>query len=256
MRLRAVPVTLALMAAGCGSDGDGIPASSAERPLDTRSGASGSLPQGGDPVRLDPEDFTIRIDNRYWPMQPGARWVYREMGENGRELRDEVTVTNRTKVVNGVRARVVHDVVRLEGRVLEETDDWYAQDRAGNVWYLGERTREYQDGKVKTTAGSWEAGVDGAQAGVVMPARPVLGMRYRQEHYAGQAEDRGEVIGIDQQAVVPCGRFNRVLVTEDTNALDRGAQEHKYYALGVGPVLTVSKGGKREELIRFERPGG
>jgi hypothetical protein len=256
MRLRAVPLTLALMAVGCGSDGDGTAASSAARPADTRSGAGGSLPQGGAPAHLDRSGFTTRIDNRYWPMEPGAKWVYREMGENGRELRVEVTVTNRTKMVDGVRARVVRDVVALEGRLIEETDDWYAQDRAGNVWYLGERTREYRDGKVETTEGSWQSGVDGAQAGVVMPARPAPGLRYRQEHYAGHAEDRCEVIGIDQQAVVPSGRFSRVLVTEDTNALDRGAQEHKYYALGVGPVLTVSKGGHREELMSFHRPGG
>jgi hypothetical protein len=255
MRHRAILATLALLAAGCGSDGSGSSASSATLPVDTRSTADRPLPQGGERVRLDPSDFTTRIDNRYFPMAPGTRWVYREMGENGREQRDEVTVTMRIKVVDGVRARVVHDVETQAGVRLEDTFDWYAQDRAGNVWYLGERTREYEHGKVSSTEGSWEAGVDDAQAGVIMPAHPKVGMHYRQEHYRGHAEDRAEVVGFDQHAVVPFGQFGDVLVTEDTNPLARGAEEHKYYAGGVGPVLTVSMGGRREELIRFDRAG-
>jgi hypothetical protein len=256
MRHRALLATLALLVAGCGSDAKENAATSATAPVDTGSTADRPLPRDGDRVRLDPSDFTTRIDNRHFPMAPGTRWVYREMGENGREQRDVVTVTNQVKVVDGVRARVVHDVETQGGVRLEDTFDWYAQDGAGNVWYLGESTREYEHGKVATTEGSWEAGVDGAQAGVIMPARPVVGLGYRQEQYRGHAEDRAEVVGIDQHAVVPFGRFSHVLVTEDTNALARDVEEHKYYASGVGPVLTVSMGGRREELMRFDRPRG
>src|SRR5918998_1022699 len=136
------------------------------------SASASPLPKGSEPVRLDPADFTTSIDNPYWPMAPGDRWVYRETDE-GTELRVEVTVTDETKsIANGVEARVVHDVVTEDGQPIEVTDDWYAQDRAGNVWYLGEDTAEYEDGRVKTRAGSFEAGVRGAEAGVTTPAGP------------------------------------------------------------------------------------
>jgi hypothetical protein len=213
-----------------------------------------ALPQGSESVKLDPQDFTTRIDNRYWPMTPGSRWVYREDGENGRTQRVTVTVTDRTrKVAAGVRARVVRDVVTQGGRVVERTSDWYAQDRAGNVWYLGEDTTEFAEGGGASREGSWEAGRDGAQAGVIMPAHPRPGLRYRQEYYAGHAEDRAEVASLHGRATVPYGRFENVLVTRDSNPLSRGAAEHKYYAKGVGPVLGVSGGGSREALVSFHK---
>ena len=119
--------------------------------------------------------FTTRIDNPYWPMAPGSRWISRER-EEGHVFRVSVTVTRRTKVVaSGVRARVVHDIVTEKGRVVENTYDWYAQDRAGNVWYLGEDTKAYEPGKPVSTAGSWEDGVDGARRGIAMPAHPRVG---------------------------------------------------------------------------------
>lgn len=147
--------------------------------------AAGALPQGSEAVTLDPAQFTTTIDNPWWPMRPGSRWVYRETAPDGTRQRVVVTVTPRTRLIaNGVTARVVRDVVTEGGVPVEVTDDWYAQDRAGNVWYLGEATTEYEDGKPVSTAGSFEAGVDGAQAGVIMPARPRPGLAYRQEYYA------------------------------------------------------------------------
>jgi hypothetical protein len=216
------------------------------------------LPQGGEPVTLDPSRFTTRIDNPWWPMRPGSRWVYRETDPEGTRQRVVVTVTSRTKLIaNGVRARVVRDVVTEDGRPVEKTDDWYAQDAAGNIWYLGERTVEYENGKPVSTKGSFEAGVDGAQAGVIVPARPRVGMRYRQEHYAGHAEDAGEIFARGQQAEVPFGHFRRVLMTKDTNRLEPDVLEFKFYARGVGPVLAigVSGGADREELVSFRRGG-
>jgi hypothetical protein len=187
-------------------------------------------------------------------MTPGSRWIYREEGENGRTQRVTVTVTDRTrKVAAGVRARVVRDVVTQGGRVVERTSDWYAQDRAGNVWYLGEDTTEFAEGGGASREGSWEAGRGGAQAGVIMAAHPRPGLRYRQEYYAGHAEDRAEVASLHGRAGVPYGRFEDVLVTRDSNPLSRGPAEHKYYAKGVGPVLGVSGGGSREELVSFHK---
>lgn len=212
------------------------------------------LPQGSEPVKLDPHEFTTHIDNRYWPMTSGSRWIYREDAENGRTQRVTVTVTDRTRTVAaGVRARVVRDVVTQGGRVVERTSDWYAQDRAGNVWYLGEDTTEFAEGGGASREGSWEAGRDGAQAGVIMPAHPRPGLRYRQEYYAGHAEDRAEVASLHGRARVPYGHFEHVLVTRDSNPLKRGPAEHKYYAAGIGPVLSVSGGGNREALVSFHK---
>jgi hypothetical protein len=205
---------------------------------------------------LDPADFTTRITNPWFPMRPGTRWTYRETDAEGGRQRVVVTVTHRTKrIANGVTARVVRDVVSERGRLVEVTDDWYAQDRDGNVWYLGEATTEYEDGRPVSTAGSFEAGVDGAQPGILMPARPRSGLSYRQEHLAGEAEDRASVVSLREQAEVPAGHFRGVLMTRDVNPLEPRVLEFKFFARGVGPVLavTVSGGSDREELVRFTR---
>ena len=165
-------------------------------------------------------------------MAPGSRWISRER-EEGHVFRVSVTVTRRTRVVaSGIRARVVHDIVTEKGRVVENTYDWYAQDRAGNVWYLGEDTKAYEPGKPVSTQGSWEDGVDGARRGIAMPAHPRVGMSYRQEYYRGKAEDRGRVLSLDKRATVPFGTFNHLLQTRDYTRLEPDATEHKYYAQG------------------------
>jgi hypothetical protein len=223
-----------VLATGCGSE-------------------SRSLPQGAEPAKLDAGDFIEQIDNPYWPMAPGSRWAYREDGQ-----RVEVTVTDQTKEILGIQATVVHDVVTEDGELVEDTYDSYAQDNDGNLWYLGEATKEYENGKVKTTEGSWEAGVDGAEAGVLLPGEPKVGMSYRQEYYKGEAEDRGEILSLDEKVEVPFGSFDGVLMTKDTTPLEPDVLEHKFYAKGVGPVLAVaiSGGSGREELVRFTRPAG
>jgi hypothetical protein len=214
------------------------------------------LPKGSERVNLDPGQFTTRITNPYWPMKPGSRWVYRETDSEGTRQRVVVTVTGETKTIaNGVTARVVRDVATEHGQPVEITDDWYAQDGAGNIWYLGEATTEYENGKPKTTAGSFEAGVDGAQAGVVMPARPRPGLRYRQEYDKGNAEDKARIVSLREKAEVPFGFFRRVLMTREANPLSPRALEFKFYARGVGPVLAiaVSGGSDREELVSFRK---
>jgi hypothetical protein len=232
--LSLAAVLAVLVVAGCG--GDSPP----------------PLPQGGEPFELDPAEFVSRIDNPYLPLLPGSRWVYREQDREGGLRRVVVTVTDRTRAILGIEATVVHDVVSADGGVVEDTWDWYAQDRDGNVWYLGEDTKELEGGTVVSTAGSWEAGVDGAQAGIAMPADPEVGLAYRQEHAEGEAEDAGEVLSLDEQAEVPFGSFERVLETRDWTPLEPDAEERKYYAEGVGPVLSVTVAdGSREELVDF-----
>jgi hypothetical protein len=214
------------------------------------------LPQGSDPVTLDPADFVDQIDNPFWPMAPRTKWIYREIDTQGNKQKVKVVVKTTTKNILGVHATVVHDVVTEHGELIENTFDWYAQDVCGNVWYLGENTREYENGEVVTTEGSWEHGVDGAQAGVIMPADPQVGLAYRQEYYAGEAEDAAEVLSLDEQAQVPSGHYRDVLLTKDFTPLHRRVLEYKLYAIGVGPVLVVgvSGGSDREELVRFVPP--
>jgi hypothetical protein len=223
----------------------------------TASATTSTLPQGSEPVDLNPADFTTQIDNPYWPMVPGSHWVYREK-QGGERLRVDLKVTNKTRLIaNGIEARVVHDVVTSKGEPVEVTDDWYAQDSAGNIWYLGEDTAEYKNGKVVSHQGAWEAGVDGAQPGIAMPANPEDGMTYRQEYYAGEAEDRAEVLSLDEQVQVPYGHFpqGQVLMTKDLVPLEPKVLEHKFYVKGVGPVLTLDISGAagREELLRYHQ---
>jgi len=203
---------------------------------------------------IDPAGFTAAVDNPYFPLPPGARWVYEGRVEDGLE-RTVVEVTGDTRVVMGVTCVVVHDTVTVDGEMIEDTFDWFAQDADGAVWYFGEETYEYEDGEIVSTEGAWEAGVDGAQPGIAMPARPQVGDSYRQEYYAGEAEDTAEVLSLTESATVPVGTYEDLLVTEDINPLEPEVVEHKYYARGVGPILTVQVqgGSDREELV--EAPG-
>ena len=214
------------------------------------------LPQGSEPVQLDPADFTTRINNPYWPMRPGSRWVYSETDTKGMTQKVVVTVTHKTKTIaNGVKARVIRDVVTENGTPVEITRDWYAQDKRGNIWYLGEAVRNYENGKLIDRAGSFEAGVDGAQAGIAMPADPVPGLSYRQEYYKGEAEDKASIVTVGQEHVeVPHGYFNKdVLMTRDLVPTEPKVQELKFYAPGVGPLLSMHTDGPggRATLISY-----
>ncbi|MGH3347797.1 MAG: hypothetical protein ACRDO4_12520 [Nocardioides sp.] len=213
-----------------------------------------ALPQTSDPVDLDPADFSPDITNKYWPMAPGTRWTYREVDEEGHAVRVVVTVSTETRqIANGVTARVVRDTVTEDGELVEDTVDWYAQDDDGTVWYLGEETAEFEGGEVATREGSFEAGVDGALPGVIMPGEPEAGLAYRQEYYEGEAEDNGEILSLAEMADVPAGHYEDVLLTKDTITIEPDVLEYKLYAPGVGPVLVfgVSGGGGREELVRM-----
>lgn len=204
---------------------------------------------------IDPATFTTTIDNPYYSLAPGSRWVYEGEAADGPE-RIEVVVTDEKKVVDGVTTVVVRDTVTVDGAVVEDTYDWYAQDAQGNVWYFGEDVKDYENGVVSSTAGSWEAGVDGAVPGIVMPAAPAVGDVYRQEFLAGEAEDMFEITAVDGSLTVPFGAVDRVVTTKDWTPLEADVVEEKQYASGVGKVREekVTGGFGWVELVSFE-PG-
>ena len=160
---------------------------------------------------------------------------------------------NQTKLIEGITATVVRDTVKLNGEVIEDTFDWYAQDATGRVWYLGEATKEYENGQVVSTEGSWEAGVDGAKAGIIMFAHPEVGETYWQEFYAGHAEDQGKFLTLNTRVATKADAFKRVRMTEDTTPLHPEIAEIKFYAPGVGIVLEFDLAPEtgRTELLRF-----
>jgi hypothetical protein len=199
--------------------------------------------------KIDPADFSTTIDNPYFPLAPGSRWVYESETNDGLE-RIVVEVTDDTREVMGVTTVVVRDTVTLDGVVIEDTYDWYAQDVDGNVWYFGEDTREFVDGVAVNAAGAWEGGIDGAQPGIVMLAEPEAGDRYRQEYFKGEAEDEAKVLALDAIVDVPFGTFDDVLRTKDFSRLDRGVVEHKFYAKGIGAVKEKKvKGGSQVTVL-------
>jgi hypothetical protein len=194
-----------------------------------------------------PGRFSTTIDNPYLPMKPGTRMVYRttDGDEHGREV---VRVTHRTRVVDGVTVRVVRDRAYVGGDLVEDTRDFYAQDRRGNVWYFGENTKTLENGTVTSTKGSWLAGVNRAMPGIVMEADPQVGDRYAQENAPGVAEDRAKVLSLDAHATVPYGSFDSLLKTKDFSPLEPSVVEHKKYLRGVGSILEKEVKGGQERL--------
>jgi hypothetical protein len=259
------PLVLAatLICAGCTSSTNAPSATNPVSPpaLERRpaSNSSGSeLPTGADPVNLDPANFSADITNPYWPMKQGTRWTYAS-AEAGNPRQDIVIVVTEAtkKLANGITARVVRDTARSKGQIMEDTLDWYAQDAEGNVWYMGEQTAEFEKGKIVSKAGSWEAGVDGAQPGIMLPAQPQAGQKYRQEYKKGEAEDNGEVLATNHLVEVKAGSYEDAMVTMDTSTIEPDVVEYKFYGQGIGPLLAidVSGGAGREELVNVDKAG-
>src|SRR3954451_289423 len=243
--MAAIAVLLPALA-GCGGSSDETSQAA------TESGAN-TFPQSSEPSGLNPADFTTTIDNPYWPMPVGARWRVHVSNPQGESLQETITVEPRTKrIADGVTARVVHDVVYDQGKPTEITDDWYAQDKEGNVWYFGEDTASLDHGKWDRS-GSFEAGKNGADAGIAMAAHPSVGLTYREEYYKGHAEDRTKVLALGQQVEAPAGHFTDAILTDDSSPLEPTVSEYKLYARGVGPVVAVSVSGEseREDLVGY-----
>jgi hypothetical protein len=239
--LCALLATSVLLAAACGAQSGGSSPGS--------SGPSKSKPGGSDAYspKIVPSDFTTGINNKYFPLKPGTTLVYRGKTADATEG-DTVAITRDTKKVMGVECVVVKDTVTENGKMTEKTYDWYAQDNKGNVWYFGENSGEYKNGKLTSTEGSWEAGKRGAEPGIIMPAKPRAGQTYRQEYLKGVAEDMARPVKLDASATVPYGSFDHALVTNEWTPLEKNVAEQKYYARGVGNVLEVATKGPQERL--------
>ena len=196
---------------------------------------------------VTPSRFDAPRANPYFPLQPGTVTRYRGTDE-GQRLHETVSVTHRTRLIEGVRTRVVLDVLRrVDGSLAEKTHDWYADDRDGNAWYFGERTATYdRHGHVQSREGSWEAGVDGARAGLIMPADPHLTDAYRQELYRGHAEDQAWVVQSRSTVRTPMRRFRNVVRTFEWSRLEPGVVSVKLYARGVGIVREKDLAGGTE----------
>jgi hypothetical protein len=205
---------------------------------------------------IDAANFVDSVDNPYFPLVPGTRWVYEGTSE-GEVERTEVEVLDERREIEGISAVVVRDTVYIDDEMVEDTHDWFAQDSEGNVWYLGEDSHEYENGQDVGTSGSWEYGVDGALPGIVMPAEPAVGDAYRQEYYPGEAEDMGEILEVGISHSIALGDYDDVVVTEDWNPLEPDVVEHKWYARDVGMIAeaAVAGGDERAELVEFA-PGG
>ena len=232
-------VSALVLVAGCGSDAEPKATKTSDKPADI-------------PARELPTEWAASIDNPWLPLAPGASWTYEKKTADGVED-VVVTVTDKKKSVSGVETTVVTERVTEDGELIDDTKTWYAQDTDGNVWNLGETTETHEDGKVETEG--WEAGVDGAKAGIAMLADPKVGDVYQQMFLEGEAEDRAKVISIDESVEGPAGAWSGVLQTEDTTPLEPEV-EHKFYAKGVGAVQQQTVKGEKETVLltKYDKP--
>ncbi len=255
-----VAAGLAAVLGACGDDGTTV--ANGTTAVETTASVGGADPtvdavidpgDGGDhqPV-IEPADFVDEIDNPYLPLAPGSRWVY-EGDSDGELERIEVVVTDERRDVMGVSTVVVRDTVHVDGELVEDTFDWFAQDRDGNVWYFGEDSREFEGGVAVNADGSWEAGIDGALPGIAMPGVPTVGFAYRQEFDAGNAEDMGEILEAGVARSIGLDTFPDVVVTRDWSPLEPEIVEEKWYARGVGAIYATHTAGPAGtvELIDF-----
>jgi hypothetical protein len=203
-----------------------------------------------DPV-INRSNFVARIDNPYFPLIPGTTFTYEGHTAQGFE-HDEFAVTHNKRVIHGVTCVEVHDTVTVDGELAEDTLDWFAQDREGNVWYFGENTHELEDGLITTIDGTFMTGVNGDKPGIIMKAHPAIGDFYRQEFSLANAEDFAETLSLTESVTVPAGTFHNCLKSQETTPLEADLLEYKFYAPGVGNVLTVdARTGEREALVQI-----
>jgi len=202
-----------------------------------------------------PRNFAGQVDNPYLPLQPGTTLSYRGKLD-GKSATDVFSVTNRTKVILGVATTVVHDQVFVKRQLVEDTEDWFAQDEDGNVWYFGEDTKELENGVVVSTQGSWQAGVDNARAGIFMPAQPKVGQAFKQEDAKNVAEDCFEIVDLNATVRTPFVSSNQALKTEEFSLLEPDVLDNKYYVRDIGLVReqTVQGGSDFLELVSVSRP--
>ncbi len=195
----------------------------------------------------------LKIDNKYFPLKPGTTFIYKGTKE-GDPTRDTFEITNKVKVIAGVTTREIHDSLFTKGVLTESTQDWFAQDDKGNVWYFGEFTTDFSNGG--SHEGSWQAGVKGAKAGIIMEAQPKVGDTYNQELAKGVAEDKASVLSLDDKVCVTYGCFTHVLKTKEFTPLEPGKVENKFYAQNIGNIKALSVKGESEEQHLVQIKGG
>lgn len=234
-RLVALSVTAALV--GVGTAWVALAASGAATGM--------AVPSAVQPTLPPPGNFVAVIDNPYYPLPVGRVLVYTGIKE-GQTQTDTVTVTDQTKVIQGITATVISDVAKHGSALLEKTSDWYAQDDQGNVWYLGEDTKAYMPNGHVDTSGSWEAGVNGAVPGLIMEANPQIPDSYRQEYLAGEAEDTAWIVDVSGSFTVPYGKVHKVLTSLEATRVEPGTYDMKVYAPGIGIVLERALAGPTE----------
>ncbi|MGH2597309.1 MAG: hypothetical protein ACRDH7_15300 [Actinomycetota bacterium] len=207
-------------------------------------------------VNINPADFTNVVTNPYFKLTPGSTRTYTGT-KDGVPLQATFKVLTQAKTIIGVKCVVVQDTVTLNGSLEEKTLDWFAQDSKGNVWYFGEDSKDYKNGVVVSTTGTWLSGVNGGQPGIVMLAAPTVGAPYVEEYLPGVAEDHAQVVKSGVSITVPTGSYKNVIITKNTNPLDPSLLEHKFYAPGVGMVYeTKHYGGSHMEIMRLVRVTG
>lgn len=196
------------------------------------------------------------ITNQYFPLTPGDSFFYEVISVDAGDSTVEhvtIAVTSDIKVITGISCEVIHDVVITNDTITEDTYDWYAQDIYGNVWYFGEDTKKLRDDGTYSSEGSFQNGVDGAVAGIIMPGNPdkYIGETYRQEHYVGHAQDKGTILSTDETVTIGLGTFTNCVKTLETTPLDPGVDEYKWYAPGLGHIKSVIEvgGDEQEELV-------
>jgi hypothetical protein len=205
-------------------------------------------PIANGPPAIKPANFVRKVDNPYFPLEPGTTFVYTGV-KDGKRARNVLRVTHRTENIKGVKATVIHDRLYLDGKLVEDTIDWYAQDKRGDVVYLGESTRALgPGGRLTDTEGSWKTGVDGAQAGIFMPAHPKVGQTFRQEFYKGHAEDHFKILSKKARVRVPAASSKRALKTREWTPLEPTVVSNKLYVKGIGAVREVDTKGSDEHL--------
>jgi hypothetical protein len=236
VRAGALLLVVASFCAACGSD-------------------TGGSPRAAQTTTANQTAFVKRVTNPWFPLTPGTVFIYRGV-KDGEPSRDVVSVTSRTKLIDGVRCTVVSDRLYVRGHLAERTADWYAQDERGNVWYYGEATAELDEaGQVTSTEGSWQAGVDGALPGILIPAAPRVGQTFRQEYYRGKAEDHSRGVSVSASVRVPYTASRHALLTKEWTPLEPDVIDHKLYVRGIGLVKeeTVRGGNERAVLGAVRR---
>jgi hypothetical protein len=245
MKMRTIAVVAAAAIVGIGliaASGPGSTAGATPRASAMRAAA------------VDPADFTAPVPNPYFPLEPGTVSILRG-SEDGKRLLNRTTITPWKNVIQGVTTTVVNDVLYEGGALREKTTDWYAPDNEGNVWYFGEATAVYNDkGQVVNREGSWQAGVRGGVAGIIMTANPGPTDAYRQEFFRGHAEDQGWIVARHEVAHVPFGKVDQVVRSYEWTRLEPGVVSLKLYGPGLGIVREKDVAGGTEllELVRVE----